>query len=180
MASVSSLAVAAARPVPLAQRRADSAATTNIRAGRLQFSSSGVGGGGGGRGGAIRAHPGSSRSKSRSTSGGGNSGGDTLVTPQGTYPTPWATDLATIFGWDDVLEAAGGADAVAANRLLPKKIALDGANIAWSLGASVRSRFKCRQFPLSAGVVRALEYEPWAAQARALTILPLSYFLSST
>ena len=32
---------------------------------------------------------------------------DDLVTPQGTYPAPWAADLAEIFEWEDVLEAAG-------------------------------------------------------------------------
>jgi hypothetical protein len=126
---------------------------------------------------------------------------DDLVTPQGRYPGAWATDLAHIFGWDDVLEASGvaaagggaaggeggggevnvitntnpndaaaaapGVDTYSPSRLLlPTRIALDGANIAWSLGTSVRSRFKCRQFPLSAGVVRALEYEPWQQQGR--------------
>jgi hypothetical protein len=81
---------------------------------------------------------------------------DDLVTSQGTYPKPWATDLATIFGWDDVLEASRNGDGAgagandndatataataAASTLLPKTIALDGANIAWSLaGAYTRS-----------------------------------------
>jgi hypothetical protein len=60
--------------------------------------------------------------------------------------------------------------------LLPKRIALDGANIAWSLGTSVRSRFKCRQFPLSAGVVHALEYEPWVAKNfEVVAFLPKEY-----
>ena len=111
----------------------------------------------------ARAHPNSPRSRR-------NPKPDDLVTPQGRYPSAWATDLADIFGWDDVLAASGvgerdGDEATAAARvLLPKRIALDGANIAWSLGTSVRSRFKCRQFPLSAGVIQALHYEPWRAK----------------
>ena len=59
----------------------------------------------------------------------------------------WATDLADIFGWDDVLAAsgvgAGDGDSSNQTRVLPpKRIALDGANIAWSLGTSVRSRLQ--------------------------------------
>ena len=62
--------------------------------------------------------------------------------------------------------------------LLPKRIALDGANIAWSLGTTVRSRFKCRQFPLSAGVVRALEYEPWLRQGfDVVAFIPKEYVI---
>ena len=111
----------------------------------------------------ARAHPNSPRSRR-------NPRPDDLVTPQGRYPSAWATDLADIFGWDDVLAASrvgdcDGDETTAATReLLPKRIALDGANIAWSLGTSVRSRFKCRQFPLSAGVIHALHYEPWRAK----------------
>ena len=81
-----------------------------------------------------------------------------------------------------MLEASGvgagdGDEATAGTRvLLPKRIALDGANIAWSLGTSVRSRFKCRQFPLSAGVVHALEYEPWVAKNfEVVAFLPKEY-----
>jgi hypothetical protein len=103
------------------------------------------------------------------------------VTPQGRYPSAWATDLADIFGWDDVLAAsgvgAGDGDASNQTRVLPpKRIALDGANIAWSLGTSVRSRFKCRQFPLSAGVIHALHYEPWRAKKYdVVAFLPKEY-----
>ena len=123
----------------------------------------------------ARAHPNSPRSRRTPRP-------DDLVTPQGRYPSAWATDLADIFGWDDVLEASGvgagdGDEATAATRvLLPKRIALDGANIAWSLGTSVRSRFKCRQFPLSAGVVHALAYEPWVAKNfEVVAFLPKEY-----
>ena len=28
------------------------------------------------------------------------------MTPQGRYPAPWATDLAQIFSWDDILQAS--------------------------------------------------------------------------
>ena len=112
-----------------------------------------------------RAHRNSARSRRPPQS-------DDLVTPQGRYPEAWATDLADIFGWDDVLDASGVGDGDGVAKqinnesssrqiLLPKRIALDGANIAWSLGTSIRSRFKCRQFPLSAGVVQALNYESW-------------------
>ena len=130
---------------------------------------------------------------------------DDLITPQGRYPTAWATDLATIFGWDDVLEASGvsttsspdfsdptpAADASTASGassedpnssrvLLPKRIALDGANIAWSLGTSIRSRFKCRQFPLSAGIVRALDHEPWLRQGfDVVAFVPKEYVVGS-
>ena len=92
---------------------------------------------------------------------------DDLVTPQGRYPAPWATDLAQIFSWDDILQASarGGTPGSGEDdERMPKRIVLDGANIAWSLGTSIRSRFKCRQFPLSAGIVAALEHEPWARQ----------------
>ena len=101
--------------------------------------------------------------------------------PQGRYPSAWATDLADIFGWDDVLAAsgvgAGDGDSSNQTRVLPpKRIALDGANIAWSLGTSVRSRFKCRQFPLSAGVIHALHYEPWRAKKYdVVAFLPKEY-----
>ena len=103
------------------------------------------------------------------------------MTPQGRYPSAWATDLADIFGWDDVLAAsgvgAGDGDSSNQTRVLPpKRIALDGANIAWSLGTSVRSRFKCRQFPLSAGVIHALHYEPWRAKKYdVVAFLPKEY-----
>ena len=119
---------------------------------------------------------------------------DDLVTPQGTYPAPWAADLAEIFEWEDVLEAAGRtpargtsrgdasnpdalADAAAASSSRRHtRIVLDGANIAWSMGTSVRSRFKCRQFPLSAGIVRALEHEPWRARGfEVVAFLPKEY-----
>jgi hypothetical protein len=89
------------------------------------------------------------------------------VTPQGRYPAPWATDLAQIFSWDDILQASARAGTPGSgedDERVPKRIVLDGANIAWSLGTSIRSRFKCRQFPLSAGIVAALEHEPWARQ----------------
>ena len=121
---------------------------------------------------------------------------DDLVTPQGRYPSAWATDLADIFGWDDVLEASGvgvgdggGSDEddapssskpAAKKLLLPKRIALDGANIAWSLGTSIRSRFKCRQFPLSAGVIHALHYEPWQKKNFEVTaFLPKEYVVGT-
>ena len=115
------------------------------------------------------------------------------MTPQGTYPAPWAADLAEIFEWDDVLEAAGrqfagenangdpssvSDDAAAASSSSARhtRIVLDGANIAWSMGTSVRSRFKCRQFPLSAGIVRALEHEPWKARGfDVVAFLPKEY-----
>ena len=119
---------------------------------------------------------------------------DDLVTPQGTYPAPWAANLAEIFEWEDVLEAAGrtpargtsrgdasnpdaSEDAAAASSSRRHtRIVLDGANIAWSMGTSVRSRFKCRQFPLSAGIVRALEHEPWRARGfEVVAFLPKEY-----
>lgn len=147
----------------------------------------------------ARAHRNSARSR-RS-----NRRDDDLITPQGRYPTAWATDLATIFGWDDVLEASGvsttsspdasepgpAADAstapvaspedpIPSRLLLPKRIALDGANIAWSLGTSIRSRFKCRQFPLSAGIVRALDHEPWLRQGfEVVAFVPKEYVVGS-
>jgi hypothetical protein len=44
------------------------------------------------------------------------------------------------------------------------------------MGTSVRSRFKCRQFPLSAGIVRALEHEPWKARGfDVVAFLPKEY-----
>ena len=120
---------------------------------------------------------------------------DDLVTPQGTYPAPWAADLAEIFEWEDVLEAAGrtpaggtsrgdasnpdateDAAAASSSQRRHTRIVLDGANIAWSMGTSVRSRFKCRQFPLSAGIVRALEHEPWRARGfEVVAFLPKEY-----
>ena len=140
----------------------------------------------------CRAHPNNAGSR-RKNSGRQVRRDDDLVTPQGTYPAPWAADLAEIFEWDDVLEAAGrpfagdkangdsssvSDDAAAASSSSAghTRIVLDGANIAWSMGTSVRSRFKCRQFPLSAGIVRALEHEPWKARGfDVVAFLPKEY-----
>ena len=147
-----------------------------------------------------RAHPNSRRPR------GASRRDDDLVTPQGRYPSAWATDLADIFDWDDVLEASGVAAAApvvashddgsstqtssspddkhvvvpsssSSSLALPtKRIALDGANIAWSLGTSVRARFKCRQFPLSGGIVRALRHEPWRAKGfEVVAFVPREY-----
>lgn len=124
----------------------------------------------------ARAHPNSPRSRRTPRP-------DDLVTPQGRYPSAWATDLADIFGWDDVLEASGvgagdGDEATAATRvLLPKRIALDGANIAWCYSAALHAAFGSRnKQPLSRGVVAALEHEAWARiDADVVAFVPSTY-----
>ena len=72
-----------------------------------------------------------------------------------TNKLPWALDLALIFNWTDIIDD----DLREKNKSL--NIFLDGANIAWHRGALLRKKFKCRQFPLSAGVIEALNYEHW-------------------
>ena len=72
-----------------------------------------------------------------------------------TNKLPWALDLALVFNWTDIIDD----DQREKNKSL--NIFLDGANIAWHRGALLRKKFKCRQFPLSAGVIEALNYEHW-------------------
>ena len=94
------------------------------------------------------------------------------VLPDFSDPTP-AADASTASG-------ASSEDPNSSRVLLPKRIALDGANIAWSLGTSIRSRFKCRQFPLSAGIVRALDHEPWLRQGfDVVAFVPKEYVVGS-
>lgn len=104
------------------------------------------------------------------------------MTPQGRYPSAWATDLADIFGWDDVLAAsgvgAGDGDSSNQTRVLPpKRIALDGANIAWCYSAALHAAFGSRnKQPLSRGVVAALEHEAWARiDADVVAFVPSTY-----
>ena len=55
-------------------------------------------------------------------------------------------------------------------------IFLDGANIAWQRGALLRKKFKCRQFPLSAGIIEALNYEHWSNH-KVIAYLPKEYVI---
>ena len=84
-----------------------------------------------------------------------------------TLPVGWPDELATIFGWDVTTSARarGGLNVI-----------LDGANMAWAYGAALSLRFGCKTYPCSAGVLAALDYEPWAAAGlRVIAVMPRSY-----
>lgn len=85
-------------------------------------------------------------------------------------PTPWALDLALIFNWTDIIDE----ELREKNKSL--NIFLDGANIAWQRGALLRKKFKCRQFPLSAGIIEALNYEHWSNH-KVVAYLPKEYVI---
>ena len=65
----------------------------------------------------------------------------------------WPDELAAIFGWD---ADAGGAPPRPARDLT---IVCDGANMAWAFGIALSARFGCKNYPCSAGVLSALDYE---------------------
>ena len=84
--------------------------------------------------------------------------------------TPWALDLALIFNWTDIIDEEMREENKSLN------IFLDGANIAWQRGALLRKKFKCRQFPLSAGIIEALNYEHWSNH-KVIAYLPKEYVI---
>jgi hypothetical protein len=74
---------------------------------------------------------------------------------------------------DQPLEAPGPASPPASP---PPLVVLDGANLMWGYGLALARRFGCKAYPSAAGLLLALDYEPWrAAGVRVTALLPASY-----
>ena len=113
----------------------------------------------------TRAHPNNKKQQQQYSTNNTNDEGKQL----NKQPTPWALDLAILFNWEDIISEN--------DHEMKKKslnIFLDGANIAWHRGSKIRKKFKCRQFPLSAGIIEALNYEHWK-QHTVKAYLPKEY-----